>query len=346
MPRTRSLAWSELKIGVLTIVAIVIAAITIFLLTGQKGFAWQRYSLKAQFGNVAGLNPGSPVRVAGVEVGSVDGVELAGDKVDVTFEVNKRYRDRITTTSSATLGSVSLLGEASVDISPSTTGTPIPDFGYVPTGKAAPQLADVTTQASEGIQELSGLIRDVRQGRGTVGKLMTDDQLYVELQRFVGSASDVTRAIRDGKGSIGRLVNDPAVATSLQAAVGNLEQMTRQINAGQGSLGRLLKDDAFANSLNGATANLETLTARLNRGEGTAGKLMTDATLFNRLNSVSSRVDDLLLRLNDGQGTVGQLLKDRQLYENMNKVTTELSSLVAEIKKNPKKYLNVKMSIF
>ena len=44
MPRTRSLAWSELKIGVLTIVAIVIAAVLIFSLTGTKGFSWQRYS--------------------------------------------------------------------------------------------------------------------------------------------------------------------------------------------------------------------------------------------------------------------------------------------------------------
>ena len=50
--------------------------------------------------------------------------------------------------------------------------------------------------------------------------------------------------------------------------------------------------------------------------------------------------------MNDGQGTAGQLLKDRQLYENMNKVTNELSALIAEITKNPRKYLNVKVSVF
>ena len=48
MPRTRSLAWSELKIGVLTIFALVIVAVTIFMLTGGKGFFWQRYSLKTR----------------------------------------------------------------------------------------------------------------------------------------------------------------------------------------------------------------------------------------------------------------------------------------------------------
>src|SRR5688572_553236 len=132
MPRTRSLAWSELKIGVLTIAAIVIATVTIFMLTGGRGFFWQRYNLKTRFSNVAGLKPGSPVRVAGVEVGSVTDTSFAGDEVDVTFEVNDEYRSLITNESQARLGSVSLLGESAVDISPSDRGTPIPEWGYVP----------------------------------------------------------------------------------------------------------------------------------------------------------------------------------------------------------------------
>src|SRR5437762_14273881 len=109
MPRTRSLAWSELKIGVVTILAVAIASVTIFMLTGSRGFFWQRYNLKTRFSNVAGLKPGSPVRVAGVDVGAVDTVDLVGDRVDVGFNVNKAYRDRITTGSTAILGSVSLL---------------------------------------------------------------------------------------------------------------------------------------------------------------------------------------------------------------------------------------------
>ena len=166
MPRTRSLAWSELKIGVLTIAAIVIAAITIFSLTGGKGFFWQRYSLKTRFGNVAGLKPGSPVRVAGVEVGSVQSVDLVGEHVDVSFDVNKNMRSRITDQSQARLGSVSLLGESAVDITPSVKGTPIPDFGYVPSGRAPAQIADITDQASQGIGELTDLIHDVAAGEG------------------------------------------------------------------------------------------------------------------------------------------------------------------------------------
>src|SRR6185295_3138105 len=96
MPRTRSLAWSELKIGVVTVVALVITALTIFTLTGSRGFFWQRYHLKTRFDNVAGLNAGAPVRVDGVEIGQVTAHEFADEKVDVTMEINQDQQSRIT----------------------------------------------------------------------------------------------------------------------------------------------------------------------------------------------------------------------------------------------------------
>jgi phospholipid/cholesterol/gamma-HCH transport system substrate-binding protein len=346
MPRTRSLAWSELKIGVLFIVAVVIAAVLVFSLTGTRGFSWQRYTLKTRFANVAGLAKGSPVRVAGVQVGSVKEVEFAGEMVDVVFDVRNDLRDRITTGSTAKLGSVSLLGESSVDITPSTAGTSIPEYGYVPSAKAPAQFADITDQASRGVEEITGLIQDVRAGRGTIGKLMTDDRLYGELQQFVASANDLTNGIRRGQGTIGKLVKDPKAAEALEASLKNIEDITRQINSGQGSLGKLMKDEAFANALASATTNIRDLTAKINSGEGTVGRLMTDRALYDRLTSVTNRLDELVTRLNDGQGTAGQLLKDQRLYENMNKVATELASFIEEVKKDPKRYLNVKVSIF
>ena len=148
MPRTRSLAWSELKIGVLTITAIVIAAVLVFSLTGGKGWFWQRYTLKTRFPNVAGLAAGSPVRVAGVQVGSVKDIEFAGEQVDVVFDVNKKVQradhrqvDRV-----PRLGLAARRSSA-VDITPSTTGTPIPECGYVPQGRAKGQFADIAEQA-------------------------------------------------------------------------------------------------------------------------------------------------------------------------------------------------------
>jgi phospholipid/cholesterol/gamma-HCH transport system substrate-binding protein len=346
MPRTRSLAWSELKIGVLTIVAVVIVAITIVMLTGSRGFFWQRYQLKTRFGNVAGLKPGSPVRVAGKEVGSVESVEFAGEQVDVTFHVNKQIRDRITTDSVAKLGSVSLLGEGAIDITPSTRGTALPEWGYVKAGRPPVLIADITDQASAGVGAATRLMKDVSNGRGTVGKLMTDDRVYAEMQQFVASANEMAHSVRAGRGTLGKLLNDPAAANALDASLRNVEELTRRVNAGEGSLGKLLKDDAFSESLTSATASFRQIADRINRGEGFVGKLMTDEALFKTLNAVTGRFDVLMTKLNDGQGTAGQLLKDKQLYENMNGAVTDMRALLTAIQKDPKKYLNVKVSIF
>jgi phospholipid/cholesterol/gamma-HCH transport system substrate-binding protein len=346
MPRTRSLAWSELKLGVVTIVAVSILAVLIFTLTGSRGFVWQRYSLKTRFTNVAGLAAGSPVRIAGKEVGSVKAVDLEGEQVDITFDVNKQYQGIITSVSLARLGSVSLLGQAAIDITPSARGTAIPEWGYVPAGKMPAQIADLSDSATQSISEITGLIQDLRGGKGTAGKLVTDEQLYLDLHKFVAAAGDVTRNLQDGKGSIGRLLKDPKMAQSLEASVKNLQEITAQINAGQGSLGKLMKDPAFSDALTGATSNMRTITENLKNGEGTAGKLMTDSSLFNRLNSVTDRLDQLTKNLNAGEGTAGQLLKDKQLYENMNKTVADFSALLTAIKNDPKKYLSVKVSIW
>ncbi len=346
MPRTRSLAWAELKIGLVSIFAVLMAGLMIFLLGGSGGFFWQRYPLKTRFDNIAGLKPGAPVRVAGVEVGSVTDVIFAGDRVEVVMEVRNDNRSRITSSSVASLGSVSLLGEAAVDITASSGGTPVEDWGYVASDSGASSLGDVASLAGDSIEQLSGLIGDLRSGRGTMGQLFTDDALYAELTALMSAAEEVARSMADGRGTLGRLSQDPAVAESLEGALENLRAVTASIRAGEGSLGRLLNDDAFGESLTATTTNLRDITGRVGRGEGTAGKLVTDDQLYERMNSLTGRLDAVLEGLERGDGTAGLLLRDRQLYENMNTTISEVRSLVSDIRADPRKYLNIRVSLF
>jgi phospholipid/cholesterol/gamma-HCH transport system substrate-binding protein len=346
MPRTRSLAWSELKIGVVSLFAVVMALVMIFLLTGEGGFFWQRYSVKTSFRNVAGLAPGAPVRVAGVEVGAVSDLVFVGDRVDVIMDVAKDQSSRITTSSVATIGSVSLLGEGAVDITASSSGTPVPEWGYVRSGPPAGSLTDVAAQAQEGIGEMTKLVQDLRAGRGSAGKLLTDDRMYEELTALLPASEQVAANINRGRGTLGRLATDPTLAKTLEASIANLEAVTAKIRSGEGSLGKLLNDDALAKSLTATTGNLETLTSRLNKGEGTAGKLVTDQQLYNQLISMTDRLDKVMASLQQGQGTMGLLLQDRQLYEKLNKTVDEVGGLVAAIKADPRKYLNIRVSIF
>src|SRR5918994_6262786 len=107
MPRTRSLAWSELKIGIVAVISLTLATMIILAVGGQGGFSWDQYELKTKFADVKGLKSGAVVRVAGVEVGKVDEVRLTGAEVEVILKVNNENQSRITTESRASIGSLS-----------------------------------------------------------------------------------------------------------------------------------------------------------------------------------------------------------------------------------------------
>jgi phospholipid/cholesterol/gamma-HCH transport system substrate-binding protein len=345
MPRTRSLAFAELKLGIIAVVAIVLSGILIFAV-GGGGFFWQQYPLKTTFPNVAGIKSGSPVRVAGIEKGSVSRVEFAGTGVEVWLTVENDMRPLITTDSVASIGSISLLGEGAVDITAAPGGTPLPDWGYIRSGPAVGSIAELTDKATGGLEEAKRLIQDIRAGKGTVGRLFTDDGVYREIERFVGAAERVTSAIASGAGTLGKLTRDPRLYNELQQSIANLNAMTTRLRAGEGTLGQLLNDPALGRNLTNTSSNIESVTGRLSKGEGTIGKLLTEDALYERLDAMTGRLDALVERLNTGQGTAGRLLQDQQLYENMNQAASELRGLIGDIRKDPKKYLNVKVSIF
>jgi phospholipid/cholesterol/gamma-HCH transport system substrate-binding protein len=102
----------------------------------------------------------------------------------------------------------------------------------------------------------------------------------------------------------------------------------------------------MAKSASSATANADKILGGLQRGDGTLGKMLTDEALWTRINTLSDRIDKVLVTLETGNGSAAQLLHDKALYENMNGTATELKQLIADIRKDPKKFLNVRVSIF
>ena len=346
MPRTHSLAWSQLKIGVVALAALALAALLIVAVGGQGGFPWNRYALKTKFPDVKGLKTGAVVRVAGIDVGKVTDMQFADVGVEITLEVSKDMQRRITDRSRASIGSLSLLGEPIIDVSPSTEGRPLTDGEYIASDPSVGGLADLAGPARAGVEQATALLQDIRGGKGTVGKLFTDDQVYREFQGLLNSAEGVIAGINRGQGTLGKLAKDDAAYRRLDASLADLNEMTRRIRAGEGSLGQLLKDDALAKSFTATANSVDQITAKLNKGEGTAGKLLNDKQLYDRFNSITDRLDKLIATLERGEGTAGRLLQDKQLYENINGAVAEFKTLIADIRKDPKKFLNVRVSIW
>jgi phospholipid/cholesterol/gamma-HCH transport system substrate-binding protein len=346
MARTHSLAWSQLKIGILGVGALVLASMLILAVGGQGGFAWERYALKTKFTDIQGLKTGAVVRVAGVDVGKVTDIEFAGAEVEITLEVNEAQQERITEQSRASIGSLSLLGEPIIIISPSAQGRRLVDGDYIQSEGAAPGIASMAGPVQASVEEATRLLQDIRSGKGTIGKLFTDDAVYREFNALIGAAEGVVAGVNRGQGTLGKLARDDSAYRQLNAALTDLNAMTRRIRAGEGSLGRLLNDDALAKSLSSTAARFDEITAKINQGEGTAGRLINDKQLYDRFTSLTERMDKLIAAVEGGQGTAGSLIKDKQLYDNMNAAASELRALIGDIRKDPRKFLNVRVSIF
>ena len=346
MARTHSLAWSQLKIGILGVAALALASMLILAVGGQGGFAWERYALKTKFSDIQGLKTGAVVRVAGVDVGKVTAIEFVGAEVEMTLEVNEAHQERITEQSRASIGSLSLLGEPIIIISPSSQGRRLVDGDYIQSTGAAPGIATMAGPMTTGVEEATRLIQDIRSGKGTLGKLVTDESVYREFNALIGAAEGVVAGVNRGQGTLGKLARDETAYRQLNAALTDLNAMTRRIRAGEGSLGQLLNDDKLAKSLSSTAGSFEEIAAKVNKGEGSAGKFINDKQLYDRFNVLAERIDKLVAAVEGGQGTAGSLIKDRQMYDNMNGAASELRALITEIRKDPKKYLNVRVSIF
>jgi phospholipid/cholesterol/gamma-HCH transport system substrate-binding protein len=348
--KSKVLTWAELRVGAVVIGSLAVLAFAILYIGSGGGSPFApKYQVKALMSDVNGLKSGAPVRLGGVEVGTVTGVDFApaggGGLVEVVMRLDRRAAGKITTESEATLGSLGLLGEKAVDITPSGRGRPIRDGDYLASAAEDP-FKGLLSDASDSTAHLRRILSRMDAGEGLIGKALRDAELYDRMLDVSMRLQNVMGKLESDKGPLGRMMNDEAVAGQLGASARSLEAILKRIDSGQGPLGALTKDEQFASELKSLTRNLGEISGRLARGEGSAGRLLKDEALFERLDGVSTRLDGLLARLERGEGSAGRLLQDAELYNNLSATLKELRSLVSDVRADPKRYLRVKVSLF
>ncbi len=348
--KSKALTWTELRVGTLVIVSLVVLAVTILYIGGGGGSPFAaRYVVRTLMNDVNGLKPGAPVRLGGVEVGTVTKVDFAagggGGLVEVSMSLDERIKGRITTESEATLGSLGLLGEKALDITSASRGKPIENGEFVAASAEDP-VKGLLSDASSSTDHLRRILSRMDAGEGLIGKALRDDELYNRMVDVSMRLQGVMGRLEAETGPLGRLMNDNAMSQQLARSTQSLDSILARIDAGEGGLGTLSKDPKFAEDLKAMTANLGDVASRLKNGQGTAGKLLTDDALFQRLDSVSRRVDALLVRVEKGEGTAGKLLNDPELYNNLNAALKEARSFVSDVRADPRKYLRLKLSLF
>src|SRR5687768_3559244 len=137
MAQRKSLAWTELKVGIMVIFAFVLLGIAVLRVGGTTSFFGKTMEFTTYFPSANGLREGGEVWVDGILVGNVDSIKPTKDpdpkkRVAVVLKIDDAYRDMIKDDSVPGIGSIGLLGDRNVQISSGTDkGNPIGDGGVL-----------------------------------------------------------------------------------------------------------------------------------------------------------------------------------------------------------------------
>jgi len=381
MPSSKqSVSFRQLRVGIFVLVTIVILIFLVLNASGDINPFSKKLHLKSRFVDANGLRDGSEVRLAGVKVGKVERITLLppsdvpnAPRVEALLTIDSTIdgqpaSQRIRSDSTAQQGSPSLLGnEMLINITPGTAvGSPVQEGAILPSSSSntvndfATSGTDLAQRLSKLSDEISGIVKDVKNGKGTVGRLFNDEALYNNLNATIRETEDVMTAVRSGNGSAGRFINDPALYNNAADITLQLKQIAADLRAGRGTAGKLLTDDELyvrinrtADRLDKAVDQVNGIITDINAGRGTLGKLIKDEQVYNdtraaiaRFNTTAERIDNLVAAAQRGEGTVGKLLNDDTLYTNVNQLSSEGVKLIYDFRQNPKKYLTIKFELF
>jgi phospholipid/cholesterol/gamma-HCH transport system substrate-binding protein len=122
--------------------------------------------------------------------------------------------------------------------------------------------------------------------------------------------------------------------------------MLAAIQQQKGTIGKLIYDPSLHESATQFLNNGNGMVTDVRAGKGTLGKLATDDSLFTMVREAGQNVRDATAKLNSNQTTAGKIFSDPQLYDNLSGLTGDLRLLVGEFRKDPRKFLRVKFSLF
>jgi phospholipid/cholesterol/gamma-HCH transport system substrate-binding protein len=357
MAQGKKLVWADLRVGVFVVVALVILGLTILFVTGA-GAIGPKYRLFTFLPQVEGVDAGAPVRLAGVNIGFVKEVRVDPNPPDkfhsiqLTMIISSKFASYVRTDSVASLKTEGLLGNCFIDITRGFSGEPLPDNGSVP-GAEQPSMEQMMSKASDMMVTLGGLSSDVntiiervKNGQGTLGKLVTDDELYDRLNATAGSAQAMVADARNGRGTLGKLVASDELYNRVNTTVGDADAVIGAVRQGNGTIGKLVNDPAMYQNAQQFIQNGNAVLSGIQAGKGTLGKMAKDDAVYNNLRDASANVRDATAKLNNGKGTAGKFFADPDLYDNLNGVALDARRLLNDFHNDPKKYLHVKFSIF
>lgn len=290
----------NIRVGVVLIISTILLIGALYIIGDKRNIFGSTFQVSARFYNVNGLMPGNNVRLSGINVGTVERVEIINDSVvSVSMLIENKIIPYLNTSAIASIGTDGLMGNKLVNInSSSRPGMPIKEgdvLQTLPPFETDEMLRTLNT-TNENIKYITLDLKKITQrinSPNTLWSILMDTVVAENVKTAIvnikvagdrsayltGDLKSIVSDIKDGKGPVGTLLTDTSLSAKLTYSMGDIKQITRKITQ--------------------VTQNLETVSNQLKNGNGLVGTLLTDTTLS--INLVES-----LKNLKDGTAGFNQ----------------------------------------
>lgn len=296
-------------VGVFVIFGLVAVLLTLFTFTDAALFRG-RYIITTRVPNAGGIRRGDPVQMRGVNIGRIQRFKIGHDDVEIRLEIEGEYD--IPADSKVMLKSAGIVGGMVADIIPGTSDTMVGNGDSLPGASETSMTALATrlsTQVETVLNRMESLfdkqtVDQVHSSSAELNQVLKTLNATVTEQRQV--LRDITRSLRTSSASVEKLTSAPEWDRSLK----RVDSITEQAAVVTKRL------DGVSTTLEQSSQSMKTVLGRVERGEGSLGKLTKDDKLYDRLSEAAL---------------------------NMNQASVNLSKLADDIRKDPKRYLSIKV---
>jgi len=342
---------TEAKVGLVVLIGVAFLTYMTFKVGGYRFGQEEGYQIYAEFDSVAGVDLKTPVKIAGVTVGTVERIDLSDTKARLTLRIKPEVKIR--KGAQTLIRSAGLLGEKYIEIiNPEGDGTgtlsetPEPSDAQPsqrPSSWLVPrdliqemavwfeQLGPNPAYADEAeAQQPAGRDSFVKEGEviEQKGKSADMDQLINQLNAISDDLKAVSHTLKEVLGT-------KEGEKSLQEIIRNIQELTRNlkdvVKENRGNLTKTVANlEEFSKFLKESgprlLESLNQITDKVERGEGTLGKLIEDEEIYNRLNGTLADVKRVTEKIRSGEGTVGKLIFEEEAYNNLNSTLKSLGT--------------------
>ncbi len=347
-----------LMVGAFVALGSILIFIVIILLGQERSLFESTTNLYVAFENVSGLKPGSQVRLAGVAIGTVTGIDFAqnlGDKnLHVELQIREAMMPRIRKDSIATVSSKGLLGDKVIDISiGSDTAEPLKEGDYLDS-EEPPDLFTIMEKGQALISHGADVAKDIK----TAIRKIIDEETVTHIKSIISSIDEVIKEVETGDGIAHGLIYDAKVQADLKTTMHNVrsasggirksvdhvENILGEVRTGKGTLHGIIYDEdgkKILENIREASATISEVVSAIKDRKGMLHTLIYEedkGNIIKNLEDASTDIRKLARYIEQGNGTIGGLIKDPTVYE-------DLKSILGNLKRNAALKALIRMSL-